>query len=671
MADAIDFASEQKPSYADLRTRNPLPATTTSTHHDNDHEHEHEHEHTTDSSLYGGEEEKSSSPELAPTKSRSRSRHTTRSRPRSRATSTSSTDTDPLEPLQIALSGSQLGGEPVSRMRTGATGATTTSTWSRPPDFEVTFDDDKPDPLNPKDWPTWYRMYVIFVVSYSTWVIVLYSTSYTAAIPGLMATFHEGSEVIATLGVTTYLMGLATGSLIVAPMSELFGRRPVYLICMAISMLLILPCALATSLTEIIVVRFFGALFGAVMICNAAGTVADISTEDDRAKYMSLWSIAPLNGPVTGPLIGGFVYQYLGWRWDMWLVLILAGVANVLMFTVKETYIPAILKDKSAKLRKEHDDDRYWCEYDDAVRSTAELMKINLSRPFVLSATEPILWFFNIWISVIYGILYLCFVAYPIVFADTRGWSPGDTGLSFLGIGIGTLIAIFLEPVWRKIINSHPKDPTTGRVAPEASASIMTIGAILTPIGQLVFSWTCLPITIHYAVPIAFGIPFGMGNTLCFIYGTNYLAGAYGYYAASALAGNAVMRSLFGATLPLAGPSMYAKLTPQWAGTLLGLMEVVLIPIPFVFYKYGERIRAKSPVIREMREEQAKNDRKRARLADKLERQRKRAATTTTTEVDGNQGQENRQKSGEGREDEERVAAGVQNLDVEKGTEIV
>lgn len=260
-------------------------------------------------------------------------------------------------------------------------------------------------------------------------------------------------------------------------------------------------------------------------------------------------------------------------------------------------------------------------------------------------------------------------MAYPIVFSDNRGWSPGDTGLSFIGIGIGTLIAIFMEPVWRKIINSHAKDPETGRVAPEASASIMTIGAILTPVGQLVFSWTCLPTSIHYAVPIAFGIPFGMGNTLCFIYGTNYLAGAYGYYAASALAGNAVMRSIFGATLPLAGPSMYAKLTPQWAGTLLGLMEVVLIPIPFVFYKYGERIRAKSPVIREMREEQAKNDRKRARLADKLERQKKRAGatTTTTTEIVGSRDEAEE----DGRLDEGKVAGGVQNVDVEKGTETV
>ncbi|KAF3763023.1 MFS general substrate transporter [Cryphonectria parasitica EP155] len=580
MADSTDLDGAEKPSATSQET--------TTNHKGAAHQQQHDHERTTDTSSLS--EKGPSSPP---------SRHT-----RSRASSHATDDSDPLEPLEIALS------------------ATGTSAWSRPPEFEVSFDAPS-DPLNAREWPLWYRMWAIAAVSYSTWVVVLYSTSYTAAIPGLMVAFDEPQQSVATLGVTTYLLGLAVGSLIVAPMSELFGRRPVYLLCLTVSTLLVLPCALATGLAEIVVVRFFGALFASVMVCNGAGTIADISTDDDRAMYMSLWSIAPLNGPVTGPLIGGFVYQYLGWRWDNWLVLILSGVAVLLMATVKESYAPAILKAKAARRRKEEDDERYWCEYDDAKRSTLELMRVNLSRPFVLSVTEPILWFFNIWISVIYGILYLCFVAYPIVFEDKRGWGPGTTGLSFLGIGIGTLIAIFMEPVWRRIINSHAKDPSTNRVPPEASASIMSLGAILTPIGQLIFSWTCLPTSIHYAIPIAFGIPFGMGNTLCFIYGTNYLAGAYGTFAASALAGNAVIRSMFGATLPLAGPSMYTKLTPQWAGTLLGLLEVVLIPIPIVFYKYGNRIRARSPVIKRMTEAQAHQDRKRAKFMEKLERQKR------------------------------------------------
>lgn len=229
-------------------------------------------------------------------------------------------------------------------------------------------------------------------------------------------------------------------------------------------------------------------------------------------------------------------------------------------------------------------------------------------------------------ISIIYGILYLCFVAYPIIFTQHRGWGPGTTGLSFVGIGVGTLLVIAAEPLCRRMINSHAKDPETGRAVPEATASVICVGAVLTPVGQLVFAWTSLPTTIHWAVPIAFGIPFGAGNTLAFIYASNYLAGAYGVYAASALASNAVMRSVFGAVLPLAGPAMYERLTPQWAGTLLGLLEVLLIPIPFAFYRYGARIRARSPVIRQMREDQLKNESRRARHQARMERRAAREA---------------------------------------------
>lgn len=148
--------------------------------------------------------------------------------------------------------------------------------------------------------------------------------------------------------------------------------------------------------SEVVLTQAFRAMFGAVMVANSAGTVVDISTEEYRGLVMSLWSVAPLNGPVTGPVIGGFVYQYLGWRWDNWLVLILAGAGTICMSLTKETYAPIILQKKAARRRKEDDDERWWCRYDEKL-STAALMKINLLRPFVLAFTEPILWFFNVW----------------------------------------------------------------------------------------------------------------------------------------------------------------------------------------------------------------------------------------------------------------------------------
>lgn len=130
-----------------------------------------------------------------------------------------------------------------------------------------------------------------------------------------------------------------------------------------------------------------------------------------------------------------------------------------------------------------------------------------------------------------------------------------------------------------------------------------------------------MPITIHWIWPILAGVPFGAGNALVFIYASNYLAGAYGIYAASAMAGNAVIRSIVGGTLPLAGPALYTALTPQWAGTLLGLVQCLLIPIPFVFYKYGEKIRAKSPLIKQLRADQERSQRKKDALARRQKRQ--------------------------------------------------
>lgn len=219
-----------------------------------------------------------------------------------------------------------------------------------------------------------------------------------------------------------------------------------------------------------------------------------------------------------------------------------------------------------------------------------------------LTLSDSIFW--NLYIGVVYGILYLCFTSYPIVFGEIRGWSLGVSGLAFLGIGIGTLITIACEPFFRRMIQSHKKDPETGEVFPEAMVSAVCVGSILIPVGELWFAWTCSPASIPWPAPIAAGIFFGAGNTCVFIYSSNYLTFSYGIFAASALAGNSLIRSILGGIMPLIATYMYNSLGPNWSGTLLGLLEVGCIPIPFIFWKYGYRIRQKSVFIRSMQEDQ-------------------------------------------------------------------
>ncbi|GFF40307.1 uncharacterized transporter C530.02 [Aspergillus lentulus] len=462
------------------------------------------------------------------------------------------------------------------------------------PEFEVYWEQNDID--NPRLWPLWYKGVTVAAMSLGATVVSLSSTLYTSGIPGLQEEFGI-SKLEALVGVTTYLLGMALGSVLFAPLSELVGRRPVYIISMTVFLLLLLPSALARNIETILVSRFFGGFFGSALMSNSPASVNDIVSDEHRALAFGFWSIGPTNGPVYGPIIGGFVFEHLGWRWTNWIVLIIGGGVLALMASIKETYAPVILRRRAERKRKETQSTKWWTRYDGAQDFVSSL-RTSLSRPFIMLLTEPICIFWDVYVALVYGVLYLCFVAYPIAFQQERGWSPGIGGLSFVGIGVGVLIAIACEPIFRKVINLHRKSED-GMVEPEAMVSIVGFGATLLAVGQLWFSWTCTP-NVHWIVPILAGVPFGAGNACVFIYASNYLARSYGIYAASALAGNMLLRSIVGACLPLAGPSMYGNLGLNWASTLLGIVEAACISIPVVFYFYGHKIRKASPLLKKL-----------------------------------------------------------------------
>ena len=188
----------------------------------------------------------------------------------------------------------------------------------------------------------------------------------------------------------------------------------------------------------------------------------------------------------------------------------------MLLVVTRETYAPTILAKKARARRAETDDPRWWCRYEEKT-PLLSLLKVNLSRPFGMAFTEPICIFWNLYVSLIYGILYLCFVAYPIVFTGLRGWSISFSGLAFVGIGTGSMIAILMEPLIRRIIEAQKKDL-------ESVMFPCCIAAVLVPIGQLWFAWTSAP-PVHWVWPILAGIPFGSGKSpkINLIYSINYV----------------------------------------------------------------------------------------------------------------------------------------------------
>ncbi|KAE8418386.1 major facilitator superfamily domain-containing protein [Aspergillus pseudocaelatus] len=469
----------------------------------------------------------------------------------------------------------------------------------RDPAFEIDWEHN--DKENPANWPLWYKCFIVWSVSLTTTCVILYSTSYTSGSPGIQESFDVTSRIVVLLGLTTYMIGLGLGCLVLAPLSEVYGRRIIYISTGVLFTILVLPVALAPNFEAVVISRFFGGFFGSASVVAGPGTINDIIHPEYRALAFSLWSLGAMNGPVLGPIIGGFVYQYLGWRWINWIVLICGGASTACLCLVKETYAPVLLKRRRKAKQIQTGDTRWWTKYDSqAEESIWRRLQTSLSRPLIMAMFEPICLFWNVYVGVVYAVLFLCFVGYPIVFQQLREWSPGLAGLGYLGIGTGIALAVFSEPLVRKfLIAKHPPDPITGKIPPEALVRPICIGGILIPIGEFWFSWTARP-PVHWISCILAGVPFGLGNGLVFIYATSYLAASYGMYAASAIAGNSIVRYVFGGVLPLAGSKMYGVMGVNWAGTMLALVEVLLTFIPFVFYRYGARIRQRSQMASKM-----------------------------------------------------------------------
>lgn len=156
----------------------------------------------------------------------------------------------------------------------------------------------------------------------------------------------------------------------------------------------------------------------------------------------------------------------------------------------------------------------------------------------------------------------MMFAAFPIVFQQQRGWSEGVGGLAFLGVAVGMIAAvIYTIPDNKRYNRAADAAITNGAhsAPPEARLSPSMLGSAFIPIGLFIFAWTNYP-SIHWIVCIIFTAPFGFGMVLVFLSIMNYLIDAYTIYAASVLAANSVLRSLFGAVFPLFTTYMYNNL---------------------------------------------------------------------------------------------------------------
>jgi multidrug resistance protein len=448
------------------------------------------------------------------------------------------------------------------------------------------------DPRNPMLWSRPRKWFITMMVSLTTLAVALLSSAYTGGIREIIQEFRI-SQTVATLGVSLFVLGFAIGPLLWAPLSELFGRQFLFISTYAALTAFNAGCAGANNTQTLLVLRFFAGAFGSSPLANSGGVIADMFPAAERGLAMALFAAAPFLGPVLGPIIGGFLGEAAGWRWVMGFLAAFSGALWLLgTALVPETYAPYILRKRATKLSKITGKSFVSkMENEQGKVNLAESFKTALLRPWVLLFWEPIVLLLSLYMAAIYGILYMLFAAFPIVYQHERGWSQGIGGLAFLGIMVGMIFAVIYS-IPDNGRYQRVQASSNGVAPPEARLPPAMVGGIAIPIGLFWFAWTNQT-SIHWVVSIAAGIPFGFGMVLLFLSVMNYLIDAYTIFAASVLAASAVVRSCFGAAFPLFTSYMYADLGTNWASSIPAFLALACVPFPFLFYTYGGTIRSR------------------------------------------------------------------------------
>ncbi|KAK4623566.1 Major facilitator superfamily multidrug transporter mdrA [Fulvia fulva] len=448
------------------------------------------------------------------------------------------------------------------------------------------------DVENPKEWSRGRKWFItascVALVTNGS----MASSSPSGCLPSISEDLGVSMEV-ARLTVTLFVLGFCSGPALWAPLSEYYGRRKLYIGCFLGYTAFTFLCAFTPNITGLLIGRFLCGVFIGGAISNTPGIFADLWGPIERNTCMMLFTCSLQMGPSLGPVTSGFYQLKLDWRWNFYQLLWLAGGSLLLLPLIPETLPSRALLTKARRIRKAqapgYESVRAPLEVED--RSLLEIFKVTLTRPWAI-LLDPIAAMIAIYMTLVYTLLYMLFTIFPIAFIEIRCWNAGVGELPLLSVCVGSFVAgayIFWDSLRQR------KNIAAGHQhCAEDTLPVAMTGAVAFPIGIFLLGWSGAYASVHWIAPCIGGVIVSFAIAVLFVASLSYLSETYLMYAASAQAGNQIMRSSVAAAAPLFTSQMFAALGMGGGASLIGGFAMVLMPIPLVFYKYGARIRVKS-----------------------------------------------------------------------------
>ena len=245
------------------------------------------------------------------------------------------------------------------------------------------------------------------------------------AVPQLLHDLGSNNSIYSIILVSIWEIGEGLGPFLIAPLSEIYGRLPVYHVANIFFLIFAIASALSVNLSMLVGFRFLNGLSIASITLGPA-VVGDMFKKEQRGSAMAILYIGPPIGPVTAPIIGGFLAQAKGWRWTFWLIAISVAAVQVPSFIVMaETYKPKILRAKVKSL--EQGKGKY--------KNKGELVKRAIIRPLRFLVFSPIVLCLAFYSALVYGYLYVILTTVTPVFESNYSFRENTSGLVYLGIG--------------------------------------------------------------------------------------------------------------------------------------------------------------------------------------------------------------------------------------------
>ncbi|RHZ69160.1 hypothetical protein CDV55_104414 [Aspergillus turcosus] len=456
------------------------------------------------------------------------------------------------------------------------------------------------DPSLPPNWSSKRKWMIVIVLSLMSLMVNMSLVICAPASSAIAYDFGNHDSFLSVIYITVPNLGQVISPLYVGPLSERLGRMPVCHFFNALFLIFTMVAGFSNSLPMVIVFRFLAGSSIASICLNPAIT-GDLFAIKKRGSAMSITSMIPILGTAVGPIAGGYITQYLSWRWTFWMMAIITGGVSILMALVlKESYVPVIrrkaLRKASSNQERVSSSSKYLTGWNMA---TVKALALLVIRPFVILSRSRIAVLMGLYLAILFAYISLVAATLATIFQEVYGFSESQSGLVYIALTIGTLsgalmcnftLDYFLQrglPFTKPV--AHAGTATMPR--PENRLIPIIPAMLVFPVGLLLYGWS-LQRHFHWIVPTIATVLCGFSLSSSTTPIMNYLVDVFGDRAASAVAAVLPLRYIAGAFLPVAAPYMYATLGYGWGNSLLAFVLCVVAPIPLLVIVQPQRMRA-------------------------------------------------------------------------------